>query len=47
MACMAVTLVRFGDRPQLWQQIRQLSDEVSPEYNVHGEVVSRWWPLFV
>jgi hypothetical protein len=45
MACMAVIVVRYSDRPELWQQNTQLSDEVWPEYNVHGEVVSRYWPL--
>jgi hypothetical protein len=45
MACMAVTVVRYSDRPELWEQITQLSDEAWPEYNVHGEVVSRYWAL--
>ena len=45
MACMAVTVVRYSDRPELWQEITELSDEVWPEYNVHGEIVSRYWPL--
>ena len=45
MACMSVTVVRYSDRPELWQQIMGLSDEAWPEYNMHGEVVSRYWPL--
>ena len=45
MRRMAVTVVRYSDRPELWQQIAQLSDEAWPEYNVHGEVISRYWPL--
>jgi hypothetical protein len=44
MAGMAVSVVRYSDRPQLWRQITQLSDEVWPEYNVHGEIISRHWP---
>lgn len=38
-------MVRYSDRPELWQQITSLSDEAWPEYNVHGEVISRYWPL--
>lgn len=42
---MATSLVRYSDRPQLWEQISDLSDEVWPEYNVHGEIIGRYWPL--
>ena len=45
MACMAVTVVRYSERPELWEQIAQLPDEAWPEYNVHGEVINRYWPL--
>ena len=41
---MTVTVVRYSERPELWDQIADLSDEVWPEYNVHGEIVSTYWP---
>jgi GNAT superfamily N-acetyltransferase len=34
---------RYSERPELWDSIRDLSDEVWPEYNVHGEALNRYW----
>jgi GNAT superfamily N-acetyltransferase len=40
---MAVTAIRYTERPELWEQTARLSEAVWPEYNVHGEVVSGYW----
>jgi len=34
---------RRSERPELWDEIRDLSDEVWPEYNVHGEFINHYW----
>jgi GNAT superfamily N-acetyltransferase len=36
-------VVRYSERPELWDSIRDLSDEVWPEYNVHGETLNYYW----
>jgi hypothetical protein len=36
-------VVRCSERPELWKSISDLSDEVWPEYNVHGEAIDRYW----
>lgn len=36
-------LVRYSERPRLWENIRELLAEVWPEYRWHGEVLSRYW----
>jgi len=41
---MGVTFVRDSDRPELWERIANLSAEVWPEYNTHGDVLSAYWP---
>jgi hypothetical protein len=35
--------VRYSERPELWDSISGLSDEVWPEYNQHGDVLNRYW----
>ena len=35
-------LVRYNERPRLWENIRELLAEVWPEYRWHGEVLSRY-----
>jgi len=35
--------VRYSERPELWDSIRDLSDEVWPEYNLHGETLNHYW----
>jgi hypothetical protein len=40
---MAVVTVRYSQRPELWQRIADLSSQVWPEYNLHGEVANRYW----
>jgi hypothetical protein len=39
-------LVRYNERPRLWENIRELLAEVWPEYRWHGEVLSRYWRNF-
>src|SRR5213080_2376133 len=41
---MGVTVVRYSERPELWEQIGELSVEVWPEYNLHGDVLHPLWP---
>jgi GNAT superfamily N-acetyltransferase len=36
-------VVRYSERPELWDSIRDLSDEVWPEYNMHGETLGVYW----
>jgi hypothetical protein len=41
---MGVQVIRYSERPELWERITDLSAEVWPEYNMHGDVLSRYWP---
>ena len=36
-------VVRYSERPELWDAITGLSDEVWPEYNRHGATLNRYW----
>jgi hypothetical protein len=36
-------VVRYSERPELWDDIAGLSDEVWPEYNLHGEFINYYW----
>jgi hypothetical protein len=38
-----VQVVRYRDRPGLWDSIAELSAEVWPEYNLQGEVLGQYW----
>ena len=40
---MAVHVVRYSEQPDLWAQIKGLTDEVWPEYNTHGDELNRYW----
>ena len=40
---MDLRVVRRSERPELWDDIRDLSDEVWPEYNLHGEFINYYW----
>lgn len=40
---MAVVTIRYSERPELWQRISDLSSQVWPEYNLHGDVTNRYW----
>jgi GNAT superfamily N-acetyltransferase len=37
------TLIRYSERPDLWDNTEAISREVWPEYNFHGAVVGRYW----
>ena len=36
-------LVRYSERPELWQNTSDLSAEVWPEYNLHGQTLNYYW----
>jgi len=36
-------VIRYSERPELWQGIAGLSPEVWPEYNLHGDVLNQYW----
>jgi len=36
-------VVRYSERPELWDAITGLSDEVWPEYNQHGATLNHYW----
>ena len=36
-------MVRFSERPELWESIGGLSAEVWPEYNMHGQTLNFYW----
>jgi hypothetical protein len=37
------SVVRYSERPELWDRISDLSDEVWPEYNQHGQTLNHYW----
>ena len=39
----APLVIRFSERPELWDGLSDLSSEVWPEYNVHGETINHYW----
>jgi len=36
-------VVRYSERPELWDSIGDLSAEVWPEYNMHGQTLNHYW----
>jgi GNAT superfamily N-acetyltransferase len=40
---LSITLVRFSQRPELWDRTEALSRAVWPEYNLHGAVLNSYW----
>ena len=36
-------IVRYSERPELWDTLGDLFNGVWPEYNLHGEVLNRYW----
>ncbi len=40
---MAPEIVRYSERPELWDRIEDLSSAVCPEYNLHGDVLNQYW----
>ncbi len=41
---MDAQVVRYSERPELWDDISGLADEVWPEYNKHGQTINYYWP---
>jgi hypothetical protein len=40
-------IVRYSDKPELWEDRGDLFEDVWPEYNLHGGALSHYWrPLF-
>jgi GNAT superfamily N-acetyltransferase len=40
---MTTTVIRHAERPELWKDTETITREVWPEYNLHGEVLDRYW----
>jgi hypothetical protein len=40
---MAMSVIRYSERPELWEDTAAVSEAVWPEYNQHGEVLERYW----
>jgi hypothetical protein len=40
---MSPQVIRYSERPELWDAIAGLSSEVWPEYNRHGDVLGQYW----
>ena len=40
---MSVRVIRYVERPELWEDTDATSSEVWPEYNCHGDVLNRYW----
>lgn len=40
---MGIEVVRYSERPELWEQLHGLAEEVWPEYSLHGDVINQYW----
>ncbi len=36
-------LIRYTERPELWSNTLEITREVWPEYNLHGDVMNAYW----
>ena len=36
-------VIRYSERPELWDSVSDLSEEVWPEYNLHGDILNQYW----
>jgi hypothetical protein len=36
-------IVRYSERPELWESVDEWAGEVWPEYNTHGEFLNHYW----
>jgi galactose mutarotase-like enzyme len=43
IAATAIVMARASDRPELWAETNEISEEVWPQYNLHGAVLGRFW----
>lgn len=39
----ATRVIRYVERPELWEDTAAVSQAVWPEYNQHGDVLARYW----
>jgi GNAT superfamily N-acetyltransferase len=39
----APELIRYSERPELWARSADITQEVWPEYNLHGDVTTEYW----
>lgn len=39
----SIEMIRYSERPELWDQLEDLSDQVWPEYNLHGDGLNEYW----
>ena len=42
-SAMSLNVVRYTERPELWSDTETISEEVWPEYNLHGEGTGAYW----
>jgi GNAT superfamily N-acetyltransferase len=40
---MGIVVVSYPERPELWEETAAISEEVWPEYNLHGDVLNAYW----
>ena len=40
---MGVTVIRYSERPELWDDTDSVSRAVWPEYNLHGDRLGVYW----
>ena len=40
---MGPQVLRYSERPELWDALTGLPDEVWPEYNQHGATLNHYW----
>ena len=44
MTAVEPQVIRYSERPELWDGLSGLTGEVWPEYNTHGATLNRYWP---
>jgi hypothetical protein len=40
---MGMQVIRYSERPELWSDTATITQEVWPQYNLHGEGTGRYW----
>jgi hypothetical protein len=40
---MAIAVHTYAERPELWRTTAEITKEVRPRYNRHGDVLNRYW----
>jgi GNAT superfamily N-acetyltransferase len=44
---LSITVIRYSDRPELWDDTEALSLAVWPEYNLHGPILGSYWSRLI